>query len=224
MSFIFPAAASVVALFFTASLMRQFLERKKIHQLVWAFGFLLFAVAVGLEAYSEIWGWDDFSYRLYSSTFASLVAFLGCGSVFFLKGKKWGAIFLFYTLLASAMVAYLSFTVSLREEALVRGVAVGARGMPVMVRMIYPMLTIPGSIALIFGSLWSWFYSWRKTGEVMNEKSFNLWIAAGALIVALSGTIAKTGYTGFLYLGELTGIAMMYYGFMQSRKILAPIK
>jgi hypothetical protein len=224
MSFIFPAVASIVALLFTASLVRQFLERKKIHQLVWAFGFFLFAVAVGLEAYSEIWGWDDFSYRLYSSTFASLVAFLGCGSVYLLKGKKWGAFFLFYTVLVSAMVTYLSFTVSLREEALVRGVAVGARGMPVMVRMIYPMLTIPGSIALIFGSLWSWFYSWRKTGELLNEKSFNLWIAAGALIVALSGTIAKTGYTGFLYLGELIGIAMMYYGFVQSRKILTPIK
>jgi hypothetical protein len=224
MSFIFPAAASIVALLFTASLVRQFLERRRVHQLIWAFGFLLFAIAVGLEAYSETWGWNNFSYRLYSSTFATLVAFLGCGSVFLLKGKKWGAFFLLYTLLASAMVTYLSFTVPIREEALVRGVAVGARGMPVMVRMIYPMLTIPGSIALIFGSLWSWFSFWRKTGIVMNEKSFNLWIAAGALIVALSGTIAKTGYTGFLYLGELIGISMMYYGFVQSRKILAPIK
>jgi hypothetical protein len=41
----------------------------------------------------------------------------------------------------------------------------------------------------------------------------NVWIAAGALIVAGATGLSRTGDTSLVYLGELVGIAVMFCGF-----------
>jgi hypothetical protein len=41
----------------------------------------------------------------------------------------------------------------------------------------------------------------------------NLWIAGGALVLALATSMTRAGEYSFVYLGELVGIAMMFAGF-----------
>jgi hypothetical protein len=41
----------------------------------------------------------------------------------------------------------------------------------------------------------------------------NLWIAAGALVLALSTSMTRAGAYSLVYLGELVGIALMFAGF-----------
>jgi hypothetical protein len=41
----------------------------------------------------------------------------------------------------------------------------------------------------------------------------NLWIGAGALVVALSTGLSRAGAYSFVYAGELVGISMMFFGF-----------
>ena len=41
----------------------------------------------------------------------------------------------------------------------------------------------------------------------------NLWIAGGALVLALSTGMTRAGEYSFVYLGELVGIALMFAGF-----------
>src|SRR5204862_6784111 len=41
----------------------------------------------------------------------------------------------------------------------------------------------------------------------------NVWIAAGALVVALSTGMSRAGTYSLVYAGELIGISMMFFGF-----------
>jgi hypothetical protein len=41
----------------------------------------------------------------------------------------------------------------------------------------------------------------------------NVWIGAGALVVALSTGMSRAGTYSFVYAGELIGISMMFFGF-----------
>jgi hypothetical protein len=42
----------------------------------------------------------------------------------------------------------------------------------------------------------------------------SLWIGVGALVLAVSTSMSRTGDYSLMYLGELIGIAAMFYGFV----------
>jgi hypothetical protein len=42
----------------------------------------------------------------------------------------------------------------------------------------------------------------------------SLWIGGGALVLALSTSMSRTGDYSLMYLGELIGIGAMFYGFV----------
>lgn len=79
--------------------------------------------------------------------------------------------------------------------------------MPANVRIISPFLTIPGSISLIGGALYSW---------SLTRRNYNLFIAIGALLVASGGGLSRFGMEWALYILELLGVAVMYIGFIKS--------
>jgi hypothetical protein len=62
-----------------------------------------------------------------------------------------------------------------------------------------------GSLFLIGGSLYSIVRRQRVRA--------NLWIAGGALVVALATGLSRAGSYSFVYAGELLGIALMFAGF-----------
>jgi uncharacterized BrkB/YihY/UPF0761 family membrane protein len=62
-----------------------------------------------------------------------------------------------------------------------------------------------GSVFLIGGAL----YSIVRRRRVQA----NIWIAAGALVLALSTSMTRAGEYSLVYLGELVGIALMFAGF-----------
>jgi hypothetical protein len=66
-------------------------------------------------------------------------------------------------------------------------------------------LNSAGTLALVGGSLLSIVRRQRVRA--------NLWIASGALVVALGTGLSRTGAYSLVYLGELMGIALMFTGF-----------
>jgi hypothetical protein len=62
-----------------------------------------------------------------------------------------------------------------------------------------------GTIFLLGGAL----YSIARRRRVRA----NLWIASGALVLALSTSMTRAGAYSLVYLGELVGIALMFAGF-----------
>jgi hypothetical protein len=71
-----------------------------------------------------------------------------------------------------------------------------------------------GTAVLIGGSL----YSIARRRRV----SANVWIASGALVVALATGLSRTGDYSLVYLGQVVGIAMMFCGFTFAGRKIEP--
>jgi hypothetical protein len=67
------------------------------------------------------------------------------------------------------------------------------------------VLNALGTIFLIGGSLLA----------ILRRRAVrtNVWIGAGAVVVALATGLSRAGSYSFVYAGELLGIAMMFFGF-----------
>ncbi len=204
-----PLLTTVISLFFVISVFRQYLQRGKIYQFIWGTGLLIFSFTTLLEFISEIKGWTMPMYRAYYILIASFVAILGLGTVY-LFNRRIGRHFTVYFAVVMAALIISTLNADVASEKLKNG-AIGGSAMPVNVRMISPFLTIPGSIALIGGALYSWY---------MTRRNYNLFIAIGALLVASGGSLSRFGMEWALYILELLGVAVMYIGFIKSEDII----
>lgn len=203
-------AATVISAVFACLVFRQWLSRRKAYQLAWGLGLALFTVAALSQFLAEAYGWSDGIYRLYYYVSAPLVAVLGVGSAF-LVNRKLGVAFALYTVVLGIGFAWVVFTAPVNAAALRQSIPAGT-GFPGSVRIWSPLFTIPGSILLIGIALLSY---WRS------RLAFNLAIAAGAIVAAGSGSLASLNVTWVLYIGELVGIALMFWGFVLSNE---PVK
>ncbi|NJD04750.1 MAG: hypothetical protein FIA99_19605 [Ruminiclostridium sp.] len=148
-------------------------------------------------------------YRAYYALIASLVAILGLGTVY-LFNRRAGRYLTLYFVVVIATLIISTFNADIASEKL-KEKTVGGSAMPANVRMISPFLTIPGSIALIGGALYSWYIA---------RRSYNLFIAIGALLVASGGSLSRFGMEWTLYMLELLGVAVMYIGFIKSEDVI----
>lgn len=207
---LFPLAASALSLVYAIMVFNQYRSRKKMHQLIWTISFLLFTFAAFAEFYSEVAGWNPTLYRFYYVSAASLVAFMGAGTVYLLANRALAHGFLAIIVVVALTMLWKALGTQLLTENFVPGVTVAGKAMPSSVRIFSPILTIPGTLALVGGALMSW---WRT------RTVYNLFIAAGAFIIAGSGSMARLGQAQFLYLGEMVGLVVLFYGFIRSREV-----
>jgi hypothetical protein len=203
-------ASAAVGGAFSALVFRQFLSRRKLYQLSWGLGLALFTAASLLEFASELGGWTISLYKTYFALHPTLVALLGLGTVYLLANKRIGHGFLVYILIILAILLAFTALATVDESQFVPGRIVGGRAMPDAVRGLSFLFTIPGAAALIGGAV----YSWYKT-----RWSYNLLIAAGAILLSMGGTLARLGRADLLYIFLLVGIAIMFVGFLRSLEI-----
>ncbi len=202
-----PLLTTVISLFFAISVFRQYSQRRKIYQFIWGTGLLIFSFTTLFEFISEIKGWSMPMYRAYYILIASLVAILGLGTVYLFNRRVGGHLTVYFAVVMAALIIS-TLNADVASEKLKDG-AIGGSAMPANVRMISPFLTIPGSIALIGGALYSWYIA---------RRNYNLFIAIGALLVASGGSLSRFGMEWALYILELLGVAAMYIGFIKSEE------
>ena len=215
-----PAATAALGFVYVGLLVRQWLMRRKPHQLAWAFGFFLYAVAAVMEAYSEFSGvWDATVYRIYIVIAAGLVGYLGLGTVYLIFRKRaWGHAYLIYNIVVTAVFFWGAFAADLKTEYLVPGITVG--GLPLGESMSFPRymsmwLSIPGSIALLGGSAFSVVKFWSKP-EYRYRSWANVLIFIGTLVIAGAGSMARAGQTVGLYPAEMVASAILLAGFLMA--------
>jgi hypothetical protein len=199
--------ATVIAAAFASLVFRQWFAHRRPYQMAWSVGLAMFAVAAFTQFLAEVYGWSDGVYRLYYFVAAPLVAVLGVGSAF-LANRRLGLAMTAYTALLALGFAWAVFTAPVNATALLQPMPAG-NPLPESVRIWSPLFTVPGSLLLIGIALLSY---WRS------RLVFNLAIAAGAIVAAGSGALATLGITWVLYLGELVGIALMFWGFLLSQE------
>jgi hypothetical protein len=204
-----PAAAALVALVFAIMLVSSWLRRPAAQKLLWAVGFAAFSLAATSEAIAFRHGWSVPLFRLYYVTGGVLtVAYLGAGSAWLLLPKRARDVLVgaLGTATAGAVTAVLLAPVHasvLAATTATRPPANHALGGHAFVWAI--VLNVLGTLFLVGGAV----FSIARRRRVRQ----NVWIAIGALVVAAATSMSRTGDTSFIYLGELVGISLMFYGF-----------
>ena len=191
------AATAVLGFIFFGLVFRQYVARRRLHQLAWAIGLLFYAIAAALEAWSESSGeWRPTVYRIYIVLAASLVGFLGLGSLYLVARKRrWGDMY-FAFLLGCMLVFFVgTFTVQLDMAKLVPGITVGGQALGPSLsfpRVMSLPINITGTLLLFGGAAWSvWRFARRR--EFGYRAWANVLIAAGAALLAFLGSRARLG-------------------------------
>jgi len=215
---VLPLGATLVALLFAGLLLSSFARRPAAQKALWASGFLCFAVATACEAAAQRAGWSEALFKAYYASGGVLtVALLGTGSAW-LRLRKRARDLLLGGLVVAALAAVVAVALAPVDHAALaaasgaRPPANGALGGHVFLWAI--ALNSFGTLFLVGGSLLSILRRQRVRT--------NLWIGAGALVIALSTGMSRAGTYSLVYAGELIGISMMFVGFRFAGAAPAP--
>jgi hypothetical protein len=220
-SWLMPLATAVLVAVFDGLLIKQYMERRKIHQLWWAIGFGMYAVAAFLEFAMQLsGGWNPWLFRFYALVSASLVAVLAQGSMALVSRKPlWPRIYLGYNSVCFAVFAFGVFTTPLIAAELANPklssyAALGGTALTYP-RVMSMLLTIPATFVLLGAAILSIIRFLRK-----KEFAYRVWanvlIAAGTLVIASGGGLAKAGNTTMFYAAEMLAAVLFFAGFLMA--------
>ena len=213
-----PLATGCLGVVFTGLLAWQWRRRRRRHQAAWTAGMFIYTIAAVMEAWSEYSGaWNPTVYRLYIVFAASLVGFLGLGTLYLLTRRPiWGHIYLVFIVVCMGVFFYGTFSASLITAKLVPGITVGGQALGASLtfpRVMSLPLNATGSLFLFGGALYSvWRFMRRR--EFAYRVWANVLIAAGAGLLAFVGSRARLGSTVGLYPAEMVGAGLMLAGFL----------
>jgi hypothetical protein len=218
---IIPFISSLLSLVFAALVLKRYAERRGTHLLLWGIGMLFYAIGGFSEAFFGAFGWNEWIYRIWYLVGAILVAaWLGQGTVYLLARKRWAHLLMVLLGLGSLFATYRVFAAELDPTLLTTSVHTGAElsGHAIItpgVRMLTPIFNTYGTLTLVGGAAYSAWIFWRKR-VLPNRAIGNVLIAVGALLPAFGGTFSRFGIPGALYIGELLGAILMFWGFLRS--------
>jgi hypothetical protein len=81
------------------------------------------------------------------------------------------------------------------------------------VRLFTPFINIYAFIFLAGGAAWSAWKYWRQGNGTGGRFAGNAFIAVGALLPGIGGTFTRMGYVEVLYVTELIGLLLIWYGY-----------
>jgi hypothetical protein len=202
-----------VSLILTVLMSRQWVARRRPHQLAWSIAFAIFAMGVACQLAAAVIGWSGPLYQVWYLSGALLAgAWLGHGTVALLAGANRARVLTL--LLAAASVTAGAIVLAAPVDLALgtgSGPASGA-GFPSYVRLLTPIFNVYGTGALVIGVvlslskyLWSGGNGRRTAGTAV--------IGAGVLVIALGGTLSRAGVPEALYLSELVALLIILAGF-----------
>lgn len=218
-SWLLPLATGLLVAVFTVLLALQWRARRKAHQLWWTVGFGMYSAAALLEATMQLQdGWTPATFRLYALTSAALVAVLAQGSLALVSRKPlWSRAYLAYNAACFAAFAFGVFTTPLIAAELANPklssyAALGGTAMTYP-RVMSLLLTIPATFVLLGCAVLSIVRFMRK-----REFAYRVWanvlIAAGTVVIASGGGMAKAGNTTLFFLTEMVAAILFFAGFL----------
>lgn len=212
--------AAVVTLCFAGAVFDQYLDRGRAYRLIWSISLIAFGIAFAAQFVASVRGWTPLLFRLWYG-FGALYAvpLLGLGTIYLLCPRWTKAT-------ATVVVAYLMVWGFLRiygqpldpgQLALPPGAThpPTQETLPPDIRATAMLLNILGTLALFAGAAWSaWVFSRMRTARYRVVS--NVLIALGAVAAGSAGGLEKYGHPSLLYLGNLTGITIIFLGFLRS--------
>ena len=209
-----PVATTVLSALFCAVLLRRYrFKRRGTHLVWWAFGILCYGIGTALEGSITLFGNSIALTKAWYIAGACLGGYpLAQGTVYLLLRRRTAHIL---TAISLPFIVFVSILV------LASPVDSGAMmpnkpGGEILGWHWVRLLTIPinsyAGLFLIGGAVLS---AWRfsKHRETKHRAVGNALIAAGALMPAIGGGMAKWGIVEGLYLGEFIGLILIWMGY-----------
>ena len=225
---LFPLGAALMSSVFAGQLAKQYLAKRRPHQLAWTVALGMFALAALATAEGVRAGWTPGLFRMYYLFGALInVPFLAVGTVYLLAPRRWAHAFAAIVVGAAAVGAWALLRAPLDATALaaVKGIpessAVIAGPAPLS-RALSRYYSYIAFTIVVAGALWS---SWRLTRQrsehLRRLATGNLMIAGGTFIVAAASIAIRLGkgseVAALFSTGLLGGITLMFLGFLRTR-------
>lgn len=219
---VFPLAAALVAVLFSAALVRRYAARRQSFEVLWALALLMYAAASLAVAFGVANGWTSGEFRIYWALGAVLnVPFLAQGELDLLipgRAVRWTLYVLlsFITAYTIAIVRTAEIDTAALTQDLPSGKEVFGDGSAA--HRLPQVIAIPAYLVLVGGTLWS---AWRMRGRPELRDRFwgTLLIAFGATIIAGFGSaFAALGDLAPFSISLLVGIVFMFFGFLRATR------
>ncbi|HYI15041.1 MAG TPA: hypothetical protein VEX37_06600 [Thermomicrobiales bacterium] len=214
---IFPIIATTLALGCCLTVLRDYLARPKPATLVWTIAFAIFGIAALAEVLGTLAGWTPFLARVYYVLGATLVVgYLALGELYLLMRREW------VDRVAGLLVVLSALAISLVSKASV-GPDIEHAGWDALERgtgltLLTVLINTTGTVILVGGLVYS-AISFKRRGIMRNRMIGCLLIAAGTLSVASGGTLTRFGSHQYFYIAMSLGIALIFAGYVRTRKL-----
>lgn len=208
-----PIATSIFSIWFGMILVRRYRERGGMHHFWWAIGAFAYAAGTITESLTTLIGWHEPIFRAWYISGALFGGFpLAQGTVYLLFSRK-TADRLTAVVLSVALVAAVCVLLSPINNSLVETHRLAGRVMDwTWVRAFSPFINLYAVIFLVGGAIYS-ALKYRRMPDMSHRVIGNWLIALGAILPGIGGSFTRFGHVEVLYVTELVGIVLIYFGF-----------
>lgn len=208
-----PILTTFVALTFAWVVGRRWQVRGGMHHLWWSIGLLTYGVGTAMEAWTTVAGWHPAVFKTWYITGALLGgAPLAQGTVYLLFRRavadRMAAALVLVIVLAAVAATLSPVTMSLVEPHRLTGKVFSWT----WVRAFSPFINTYAFIFLVGGAVLS-AIRYARSMETRHRVVGNAAIALGALLPGIGGTATRFGHTEVLYVTELIGLLIIWYGY-----------
>lgn len=183
----------------------------------WTFGVAAYGAGTLTESLVALFGWNAVVFKSWYITGALLGGVpLAQGTVFLLMGKRFARISevaVFVAIVVCSLLVILSpLDYAQVETNRLTGKVLGWQ----WVRALTPLINIYAFVFLVGGAAYS---AWKYAKDALFKARFqgNVLIAVGGLLPGIGGSFTKFGYTEVLYVTELLGLLLIYWGYVTIR-------
>jgi len=209
-----PVLTTICAAFFCFELTRRY--RRKgggLHLLWWGIGMATYGVGTFTEAYTSIIGWNPGIFRAWYIAGAFLGGYpLAQGSIYLLMKRRFAhgsaLVACSFIAAASALVLLTPLDVSLAETHRLSGRVIEWG----WVRLLSPFINLYAVVFLVGGAIVS-ARRFSRAKALRHRYIGNILIAIGAILPGIGGTLTRYGYVEALYITELAGLVLIYFGY-----------
>ena len=208
-----PIATTLFSIYFIREIYNHYKQRKTTYLLWWTLGVLTFGLGTLAESIHAIFGWYEINLRYWYIVGALLGGFpLAQGSVYLLMNRRFADItsVLFVGLILVASYFVIKTPIEIPENYDYR--LTGAVFEWKWVRSFSPFINIYSFIFLVGGAIYSAAKYYGYKDKQAHFKG-NIFIAIGALLPGIGGTFTRMGYVEVLFVTELIGLVLIYFGY-----------
>ncbi|MDE1768861.1 MAG: hypothetical protein KGH67_03010 [Candidatus Micrarchaeota archaeon] len=188
----------VLALVITA----RYMKKRTSSLLYWGLGIWVFAIGVLLELAFAVGIYSGLLIKLYLILVAILVELLALGSIQLIKSVKLKRFYYVFVVISTLLLIY--FTAVTDMGNLIQYYVVW-NPPPLSVILLSSLITFPAAIVIAGIAL---------KGFLQRRSYKLLSIIIGVIEVSIAGTLYIVAYPAFLYIAEVLGILLLWYGFI----------